>query len=410
MSRSRVIISTFNCFPSVAVTHLRNVGHYRTVNAIVSGVENKEAAHGSIKDYHDQMTSARWINGHESFSQSRLKVFKGGENPLKHPVPHEAHFPGTPRPIQHSFEDLHKHIHPDTKQIDVFHLAPMKDQDMNTLFHGIKKTGRKVGIFHTTVGYNNLQGPESKSTGNDEKRHLENLHKKPHNKDATTILMQTKTTFGDSKGGTQSLDWTKPRSPPNHMKGVTEDEPFHLEQFKHADGEIAKHNTEHKDIPQKQVRVPEPIPGKDEKEQQANIWAGRHKKTEHGREMSKILYKHAEQRQEALKKIESHNPKADHSNAIRRLDAVKDGMKNPCAVEVCDANHVATTIDAYYNHPSKLVPVTVKTGRDVAAAKKGDPVHGHTIIGETSDNARELLEPSFPPIFAKTKAENASKP
>jgi hypothetical protein len=190
---------------AVAVTHLRNTGLYRTVHTIISGVENKEAAHGSLFDHQSQIAKARWEKSHGPYQQSELKVFNGGENPLGHPLPHEVHFQGKNRPIKHSFQDLHNQIHQGTKQVDVFHLGPMKDKDIDTVFHQVKKTGAKVGLSHSTVGYNSLQSSEiisKQSKGMVEKAHLEGYHLKPHNKDAKTILMQTITTFGDSKGGT----------------------------------------------------------------------------------------------------------------------------------------------------------------------------------------------------------------
>jgi hypothetical protein len=108
---------------AVAITHLRRLGRYSKVNAIVSGVNDKAAAHGSIKDYHSQMTKARWEKEHGPFHEAELKVFAGGENPMQKPAPHEKLFPGQPEPIKHHMSELHKHFHPETKEVDVFHLV-----------------------------------------------------------------------------------------------------------------------------------------------------------------------------------------------------------------------------------------------------------------------------------------------
>jgi hypothetical protein len=283
----------------------------------------------------------------------------------------------------------------------------MYHKDLKNVFDQIGHSNRRVDTAHTTVGYNNNQGPEHLSDGKAEKEHLQSFHKLPHNKGATTVLIQSKTSFGGSSGGTQEYDHVKTFSPPSAMKPVTTHEPFHLDQMNDADKIIAAHNDKHKSDKTKQVKMPDPVPGKDEAEKQANMWAGRLKADEHGKQMSVKMHDHAKQRQEALKEVQSHDKDADRNipNSLRRLEAVKDGMENKCEVETCDASHVAVVLDARMKHPEKFVPVTATSGRDVAPARQGDDVHGVTLLNQSRDHARHVLHASFPPVFdaAKTK-------
>jgi hypothetical protein len=107
----------------IALTHLRRIGRYSKVKAIISGVENKQGAHGSTHEYGKEMTKARWLHGaDEPFMESRLQVFEGGDNPLEKAAPHERIF-GKPRHIKHQLGDLSKHLHPSTTHVDVFHLV-----------------------------------------------------------------------------------------------------------------------------------------------------------------------------------------------------------------------------------------------------------------------------------------------
>lgn len=247
------------------------------------------------------------------------------------------------------------------------------------------------------MGYNNNQGPERLSNGEAERIHLQGIQNKLQNAEAFPILIQSKLSFGGSSGGTQPVSWLKGRTPKEYLLAATEKERFHVDQLLEADRMIAEHNHKHQSDPSRQVKMPKPIPGKTYEEQQRNTYLARAKEDQHGQNLANKLIKLANQRQKAIKDLDG--DQLAKANAIRRLEAAKKGWENECEAETCDANHVAVTLDAYFNHPDKFVPATVVSGREIRVATHGDDVHGQTLVGETNTHARQLLEPVFPVIF-----------
>lgn len=268
---------------------------------------------------------------------------------------------------------------------------------MDKITKSVYRGNKKIGFLHSTVGYNNNQGPEHQSNGDAEKKHLQGIHRKLQNAEAFPILIQSKTTFGGPSGGTQPVSWLKGRTPREYLLAATEKERFHVDQMLEADRMIAEHNARHMHDHSMQVPVPRPIPGETYAQQQQNTYLARAKDDEYGRKLAGILIDGATQRQESI--AHTDGDESAKQNIIRRLDAAKKGWINECEAETCDANHVAVTLDAYFNHPEKFVPATAISGREIRKAEDGDEIHGQTLLGETNDHSRELLEPAFPKVF-----------
>lgn len=120
--REAVLITDAKYDDVMASHYLSHTGKYDQIHCVINGIQNKEAAHGALQNFHKQMYEAHTQQG-LSFKPSPLKVYAGGDNPLQESVPHEANYPGTPLTIELPIEDLAKNFRRNTVYVDVFHLV-----------------------------------------------------------------------------------------------------------------------------------------------------------------------------------------------------------------------------------------------------------------------------------------------
>lgn len=121
--RREAILITDGKFDDVMASHyLSHTGIYDQIHGVVNGIQNKEAAHGAIRDFHKQMYDAH-VKAGIPVNPPKMKFYAGGDNPMQEEMPHEANYPGTPLPIKHSIKHLAGRFKPDTEYVDVFHLV-----------------------------------------------------------------------------------------------------------------------------------------------------------------------------------------------------------------------------------------------------------------------------------------------
>ncbi|UZJ51007.1 hypothetical protein CBS101457_000327 [Exobasidium rhododendri] len=385
--KSAIIFTDAKLDDNAALTLMRYSDRYDTILAIINGVSDTPRAHGNMIDFFQNLE-------HKDRQQSSASVvFIGGQNPLLHAAPHERHFHGRPTNPDYSVyskELLTALLVNNHADVDIWHLAPAYHQQIEDAVQAVHDANRHVDILHSTIGYNNLQGPEGPHTGPAEKEHVMNLcpmlrtlH--PH---ATPYLVQTKLSFGDSSGGTQAYKWAEKYIPPHHLKVAGELENFHLMQLRQADELLRENNMK---------QLVHSLPESDE-ELQRQIWAARYKETNEDKSVARRLILMTRERINILRK---HHLTDD--TLLNRLQSVLDGFKNECQVELCDANHYITVSNLHHGNPNARAPATVNTeaARPVIKLRERDdePLHGYTIINHTAKEARKQIE-----------AENIFKP
>jgi hypothetical protein len=249
----------------------------------------------------------------------------------------------------------------------------------------VRDAGRQVDILHSTIGYNNLQGPEGPNTGDAEKAHVERLapmvrELHPH---ATPYLIQTKTSFGDSTGGTQDYKWAEKIIPYHHLRAGGELEQFHLMQLRRADATLyGKFGDEMYDWLL-------PLPREDERLQE-EIWQARYKGNDDDVRVSEFYQRATKQRMDVLGSY-----RLADKTFMTRLQSVYDGFARPCQVELCDANHYISVSNLHHSYPWLRAEATVdgKEKRPIIKlrTKRREPLHGYTVTNHTAQQAQDMI-------------------
>ncbi|MCO5585485.1 hypothetical protein L7F22_039418 [Adiantum nelumboides] len=226
-----VVFSDLKLDDTTAIDHLARTGKYDIMHIVGTGISDHERAQGHLQNFAKQ----RGLDQ----GKTKIRYYSGGKNVLDNKIEdtHEINFQGSPKRVKYDADTHLAQKLGKGNKVDVYHIAPSKEDHMNKLADNKEI---KLRTVHHLAGYNSYL--QSSSNKEPELKHWSNLNSriKANHPKADLLLSATPVTFKDQGGSTQPFKKLQNVYPANHLEAAKQD-PFHRKQLERTEKFVAPH-------------------------------------------------------------------------------------------------------------------------------------------------------------------------